>query len=167
MEEEKLIQERKKQIINFLKRDVISSCFLGLTLLTFILAIWVQTGIFSPNTTSFTPLARIASIVYAWSSFDWLILALLSALSTACLYYKKDRLVFYPLLAWIGWMSVRIRMLPTAINPSTGKPGLWDITRDHWTLGPDLDPFLFLRWTKDIVAHGVLSSIDMMRYVPS
>ena len=49
----------------------------------------------------------------------------------------------------------------------TGKPGLWDITRDNWTLGPDLDPFLFLRWAKYIVQHGSLMAIDYMRYVPS
>ncbi len=43
---------------------------------------------------------------------------------------------------------------------------LKDITTKTWTLGPDLDPFLFLRWAKDIVAHGSLPVWDYMRYVP-
>lgn len=43
---------------------------------------------------------------------------------------------------------------------------LKDITTRTWTLGPDLDPFLFLRWAKDIVAQGSLPVGDYMRYVP-
>lgn len=44
--------------------------------------------------------------------------------------------------------------------------GLRDVTTNTWTLGPDLDPFLFLRWTKDIVAHGALMPLDPLRYIP-
>ena len=72
----------------------------------------------------------------------------------------------YFLLAIIVWINIKIRMLPMAINSITGKPGLWDITRDNWTLGPDLDPFFFLRWAKIIVEQGALPAIDTMRYVP-
>ena len=53
------------------------------------------------------------------------------------------------------------------INPATGKPGLWDIAANNWTLGPDLDPFLFLRWAQYIVQHGKLFLLDAMRYVPT
>ena len=45
-------------------------------------------------------------------------------------------------------------------------PKLRDITTGTWTLGPDLDPFLFLRWAKYIVAHGSMMTWDMMRYSP-
>lgn len=166
MEEEKLIQERKKQVVDFLKNDTLFSCFLGLGALALIFSLWVKIGILSPDKTGFAPFARLAYVVYAWGAFDWLLLALLAALSAACVYYKKRKYAFYPLLAWIVWISVQIRLLPTAINPGTGKPGLWDITRDTWTLGPDLDPFLFLRWTKEIIAQGSLAAVDMMRYVP-
>ena len=72
----------------------------------------------------------------------------------------------YLLLGIILWINVYIRTLPMKINPAIGKPGLWDITRDNWTLGPDLDPFLFLRWAKTIVAEGALPAIDYMRYSP-
>ncbi|MDP3881836.1 MAG: STT3 domain-containing protein [Nanoarchaeota archaeon] len=74
--------------------------------------------------------------------------------------------IAYILLAFIVWIAVKIRMAPMKINPATGKPGLWDITRDHWTLGPDLDPFLFLRWAKEIIQNGSLMPWDSLRYVP-
>lgn len=45
-------------------------------------------------------------------------------------------------------------------------PGLRDITTNDYTLGPDLDPFLFLRYAKVIVEQGSLPKIDTMRYVP-
>ena len=47
-----------------------------------------------------------------------------------------------------------------------GNPGLWDITTNTWTLGPDLDPWLFFRYTEIIVEQGSLPKIDMMRNVP-
>jgi asparagine N-glycosylation enzyme membrane subunit Stt3 len=79
---------------------------------------------------------------------------------------QKTNLVFYGLLAIILAVSVYIRTLPMKINASTGKPGLWDITTNTWTLGPDLDPFLFLRWAKYIALHGKLFILDTMRSVP-
>lgn len=70
------------------------------------------------------------------------------------------------LMVVIIWINIHIRTLPMKINPSTGTPYLWDITRNNWTLGPDLDPFFFLRWAKTIVGQGALPAIDYMRYVP-
>jgi len=79
---------------------------------------------------------------------------------------KKINWIYYIILAVILWINVKIRVLPMAINSATGNPGLWDITTNNWTLGPDLDPFLFLRYAKYIVQHGSLMAIDAMRYVP-
>lgn len=79
---------------------------------------------------------------------------------------KRYDWIVYIVLAFIVYLSVRIRTRPMAINPNTGKPLLWDIATDSWTLGPDLDPFLFLRWAEYIVEHGKLFAIDTMRYVP-
>lgn len=45
-------------------------------------------------------------------------------------------------------------------------PLLKDITNGEWTLGPDLDPFLFLRWAEYIVENGKIMEHDAMRYVP-
>lgn len=79
---------------------------------------------------------------------------------------KNPHVLGYIVLAVIIILAIYIRTLPMATNPATGKPGLWDITTDSWTLGPDLDPFLFLRWAKDINADGVLAHTDTLRYVP-
>jgi len=70
---------------------------------------------------------------------------------------KKDWIV-YLLLAFLVWLGMFIR------TRNIGK--LKDITTGDWILGPDLDPFLFLRWAKDIVANGSLFALDAMRSVP-
>lgn len=72
----------------------------------------------------------------------------------------------YLVLTAIIWVNIKIRTLPMRINPSTGTPFLWDVTRNNWTLGPDLDPFFFLRWAKIIVKEGALPAIDTFRYSP-
>ena len=66
--------------------------------------------------------------------------------------------VSYLVLGIIVYMSVKIR--------SSNLGGLRDITTGTWTLGPDLDPFFFLRMMEYIIANGKLVAIDMMRYVP-
>jgi asparagine N-glycosylation enzyme membrane subunit Stt3 len=79
---------------------------------------------------------------------------------------KKPSSIYYLILAVIVYIGIYIRTIPMKINPATGKPGLWDIARDSWTLGPDLDPFLFLRYAKEIILNGKIMAIDFMRYVP-
>ena len=64
----------------------------------------------------------------------------------------------YLCLAIITYLAVKIR--------TNNLAGLKDITTNDWTLGPDLDPFLFLRWAKEIVANGSLAAIDFMRSAP-
>lgn len=61
-------------------------------------------------------------------------------------------------------LGVYIRSLP--MQERGGHPGLWDITTNTWTLGPDLDPWLFERYARTIVEEGSLPSLDMMRNVP-
>ncbi len=63
-------------------------------------------------------------------------------------------------------LGTYIRIQPMRINPGTGNPGLWDITTDTWTLGPDLDPWLFTRHAQTIIKQGGLPPIDTMRNVP-
>ncbi|MBM3233811.1 hypothetical protein FJZ19_01825 [Candidatus Pacearchaeota archaeon] len=72
--------------------------------------------------------------------------------------------IYYLILGVIIAINVYIRTLPMRII--NGHPGLWDITTNNWTLGPDLDPFLFFRYAKYIVEQGSLMINDMMRYVP-
>lgn len=61
-------------------------------------------------------------------------------------------------------LGVYIRSMP--MHDHGGRPGLWDITTNTWTLGPDLDPWLFTRYAKTIVEEGSLPAIDEMRNVP-
>ncbi len=61
-------------------------------------------------------------------------------------------------------LGVYIRSMP--MHNHGGNPGLWDITTNTWTLGPDLDPWLFYRYAKTIVEEGSLFRIDMMRNIP-
>jgi asparagine N-glycosylation enzyme membrane subunit Stt3 len=71
---------------------------------------------------------------------------------------KSGNWIYYAILAVILSVSVYIR--------TRNIPKLKDITTGTWTLGPDLDPFLFLRWAKYIAEHGKLFVLDTMRYVP-
>ncbi len=71
---------------------------------------------------------------------------------------EKISWIVYGILAVIIFMSIYIRTL--------NIPKLKDITTGTWTLGPDLDPFLFLRWAQYIAEHGKLFIVDTMRYVP-
>lgn len=71
---------------------------------------------------------------------------------------KKVDLIAYFLLAVVVYLALWIR--------TRNLGGLRDITTGGWTLGPDLDPFLFLRYAKYIVENGSLFAVDSMRYVP-
>lgn len=71
---------------------------------------------------------------------------------------EQKEWVYYSILALIVFVSVYIR--------SRNISKLKDIVTGTWTLGPDLDPFLFLRWAEYIVEHGKLMAVDMMRNVP-
>ena len=70
---------------------------------------------------------------------------------------KKDWII-YIILAFILFIGLYIRTL--------NIPKLKDVTTGTWTLGPDLDPFLFLRWAEYIAEHGKLMVHDTLRYVP-
>ncbi len=73
--------------------------------------------------------------------------------------------IFYLILIALVIFAVNIRTLPMT-DHGNGHPGLWDISTNDWTLGPDLDPFLFLRYAKEIIAHGTLPTMDELRRVP-
>lgn len=71
---------------------------------------------------------------------------------------KNYQILSYLILALIVYLAVKIR--------SSNIPGLKNVVDQSWTLGPDLDPYLFLRWSEQIVQNGSLSAFDAMRYVP-
>ncbi len=67
----------------------------------------------------------------------------------------------------LAYILILIVIAIYALNVRTANiPALRDVTTGNYTLGPDLDPFLFLRWAKYIAEHGSLMKIDYMRYVP-
>ena len=71
---------------------------------------------------------------------------------------KKDWIygIALSIVVWFGALYIRTLNISNLKNVTTG----------NWTLAPDLDPFLFLRWAKYIVENGSLMAIDHMRYVP-
>jgi len=98
-------------------------------------------------------------------------------------FFKKTNLWVLAFLVIALILGIYIRSLPMSNHtgntiPSitsfifhgdgfySGKPGLWDITTNDWTLGPDLDPWLFTRYAKTIVEQGSLPTIDTMRNSP-
>ncbi len=70
----------------------------------------------------------------------------------------KTEWIYYAVLAVIVWLNWKLRTIPV--------PKLIDVTTGEYTIGPDLDPFLFLRYAKFIVENGYLMANDAMRYVP-
>jgi len=79
-------------------------------------------------------------------------------------FFKKGQGWVFVVLIVAVILGVYIRSLP--MSDHGGRPGLWDITTKTWTLGPDLDPWLFLRNAQTIVEQGSLPVIDMFRNVP-
>ncbi len=61
-------------------------------------------------------------------------------------------------------LGVYIRSMP--MHDHGGNPGLWNVATNDWTLGPDLDPWLFLRIAEDIVNEGSIPERDELRNVP-
>lgn len=98
-------------------------------------------------------------------------------------YLKKSQVWVIIILLIAIILGVYIRSLPM-VNHDTGQipgllqfvftpnaifggtPGLWDITTKTWTLGPDLDPWLFLRTAETIIETGSIPKRDLMRNVP-
>jgi asparagine N-glycosylation enzyme membrane subunit Stt3 len=72
--------------------------------------------------------------------------------------------IFYVILVFLIILGIYIRIQP--LLDHNGTPGLWDITTKDYTLGPDLDPFLFLRYARTMIENGSLPQIDTMRNVP-
>jgi len=72
--------------------------------------------------------------------------------------------IFWFVIILLIILGVYIRIQP--LLDHGGQPGLWDTTTNDYTLGPDLDPFLFLRYAKTMISEGGLPRMDIMRNVP-
>jgi dolichyl-diphosphooligosaccharide--protein glycosyltransferase len=67
---------------------------------------------------------------------------------------------------WIYFVLLLVLVLIVIFVRTSNVPYLIDQTTGEYTLGPDLDPFLFLRYAKIIATEGSLPEIDIMRNVP-
>jgi len=128
-------EHREEKLMEYLKTNKLFSAFIVISIISIILA-----------------------ILKVYTPMIWITLCILSLISAALVFFKKDNFSFYPLVIWVIFLAFKIRTLNLS--------GLRDITTGGWTLGPDLDPFLFLRWAKYIIEHGSLIARDAMRYFP-
>ncbi len=140
MNEERIIEERKRKLLELIQKDSPTRYFAYATGVSLLLSL-----------VSALNLLNLPAI-------HFVILAVLCIGGTFLCAYGKKSAALYLLIIWPVWIATYIR--------TRGLPGLRDITTGGWTLGPDLDPFLFLRWAKDIIQNGHLMAIDTFRYVP-
>ncbi|MBU1501372.1 MAG: hypothetical protein KJ905_01180 [Nanoarchaeota archaeon] len=90
-------------------------------------------------------------------SMLWAFLAFMLALSAVAAYYERYSLMFIPILLWLIFTTGFVR--------TQNFSGLKDVSTGNWTLGPDLDPFLYLRHATEI-SQGTLQDPDIMRSAP-
>jgi len=79
-------------------------------------------------------------------------------------FFKSTKVLFPIILIIIIILGAYIRLAP--MRDHGVNPGLWDITTNDWTLGPDLDPWLFVKNAKIIAEDGSIPAIDTSRNVP-
>jgi len=79
-------------------------------------------------------------------------------------FFKNPKVIFPIILILLVVLGMYIRVLPMTAHGV--NPGLWDVTTNDWTLGPDLDPWSFVRQAKNIAYNGSIPQIDTMRNVP-
>ena len=104
---------------------------------------------------------KISSLVQLTSVFSvsfWIFLGLMFIISGVLAFYEKKRLMFLPIMIWllVVTVSVRTSNMPLLKNAATGD----------WELGPDLDPYLYLRNAQEILGGRNLGETDEMRYAP-
>jgi asparagine N-glycosylation enzyme membrane subunit Stt3 len=78
-------------------------------------------------------------------------------LSSVLAYFEKHKWLAIPVLIWLLIFTIQFR--------TVNIPQLTDITTGEYTLGPDLDPYLYLRLAEEIDS-GNFSDKDCMRYAP-
>jgi asparagine N-glycosylation enzyme membrane subunit Stt3 len=85
-------------------------------------------------------------------------LGLLFLISGALAFFDMKRLMFIPIIIWL--------LITTAVFRTSNMPILKNAATGDWELGPDLDPYLFLRNAQEIVDRRNMGELDQMRYAP-
>ncbi len=91
----------------------------------------------------------------------WFLLLLSLIISSALAYFEKYKWIAIPVLIWLLIFTAQFR--------TANISQLTDIATGESTLGPDLDPYLYLRLAKEIDSgnlSNVALNIDCMRYAP-
>jgi asparagine N-glycosylation enzyme membrane subunit Stt3 len=143
----KMTEERFERKI---LKDKLAFGILIISLLFFLL------GIFNRFSISFGS-NFLTQAITLFSATIWIFLGLAVFCSSILAYFKKYNLMIILLLITLLSITVIVR--------TSNIDELKDITTEDWTLGPDLDPFLYLRHANEI-ANGTLQNPDMMRAAP-
>lgn len=104
-----------------------------------------------------TKIVFLQQIFYSFSAINLLFFGVMFILSAVLAHYKKFNLMFLPLLFWL--------IITIGIMRTANIPKLIDASTGNYTLGPDLDPFLFLRNAIEI-SKGATGEMDTFRYAP-
>lgn len=140
----------KELVVKIFKKDKFATAFFILAILSLILSTF--------NYFQFSPYFNtLNSLINLFPYWIFIFLGLMFIVSGILAYNKKYSWMFVPILIWLLFMTFTIRTsnVGDLVNAATGEP----------VLGPDLDPYLFMRLAEDIVGDG-LKNPDMMRGYP-
>lgn len=157
---EEILKEKKDTLtINMQSLDHIKKYFFKNSFTSvFTLLAFFSLVFFAAKTFNFSlGLEFLKQITNLFSPALWFVLFISLAVSSILAYYKKYKLMFIPILIWLLFTTaiVRTSNIDGLLNAATGEP----------VLGPDLDPYLFVRHAQEI-AEGRLENPDMMRLTP-
>lgn len=79
---------------------------------------------------------------------------------------KEKAKGFMKYLPYIAFFCLLLIIVLSVYVRTSNIDNLKDITTGNYTLGPDLDPFLYLRNAQEIVATGTVANPDMMWAAP-
>lgn len=102
-------------------------------------------------------LSLLNQILGLFSSGMWFGLFLSLGISSTLAYFEKLKWVAVPVFIWLLIFTVQVR--------TSNVSDLIDVTTGNYTLGPDLDPFLYLRHAGEIL-QGNVPAVDPVRYAP-
>jgi len=99
----------------------------------------------------------LSQLFYSFSAGNLLFLGIIFSSSAVLAHFKKYNLMFLPIILWL--------LITTAMIRTSNIENLIDVSTGNYTLGPDLDPFLYLRQAEEMIA-GTIGEVDTFRYVP-
>lgn len=124
------------------------------SILAFVILVLSALNFFGVGTGNST----LQQIFYSFSAGNLLFLGLMLTSSAVLAHFKKFKLIFLPIIFWL--------LITTIIIRTSNIDNLIDVTTGNYTLGPDLDPFLYLRQATEL-SQGTTGETDMFRNGPA